>query len=215
MLRRDRVASLCDESGNSCDERTTLRFSVAVNCCRNKWREIAQDDYLWRSLCAKRWPSCCKQTSPSTGFYYKLFQSFNKRQILPPGVSDMLSFLPENAEFRMVLPVEPSFIVTLSQAIIVSVLVGRKDSNKIACIINKSIFDYIDRTANRAIAFDYLDFTPALPFVSGIRAWISLLLMDNGTEGINMDVFRIEMDFCDAANSEEEVLWLLDALDWK
>ncbi|TQD70890.1 hypothetical protein C1H46_043576 [Malus baccata] len=48
----------------------------------------------------------------------------------------------------------------------------------------------------------------------GIWAWISLLFMDNGDEGV-VDVFGIEMDFMDAANSKEEVLKLLDMLDWK
>ena len=31
----------------------------------------------------------------------------------------------------------------------------------------------------------------------------------------NMDVFGIEVEFCDAANFDSEVLWLLDMLDWK
>jgi hypothetical protein len=30
-----------------------------------------------------------------------------------------------------------------------------------------------------------------------------------------LDVFGIEIDFCDAAKSRDEVLWLLDILDWK
>lgn len=93
-------------------------------------------------------------------------------------------------------------------------LVGRKDSDRVARVIDKSKFDYVDRTAYRALAYDYLDFSPFYPFVSGIRAWISLLFMDCGNEGV-IDVFGIEMDFCDIANSKEEVLWLLDMLDWQ
>ncbi|KAL0343811.1 UNVERIFIED_CONTAM: F-box protein [Sesamum angustifolium] len=114
----------------------------------------------------------------------------------------------------MTLPMQPRFNIPLGQTVSVSVLVGRKDSKKVACIINKSVFDYIDRSTYRALAFDYLDFSPAHPFVSGIRAWISLLFMDHGNEGV-IDVFGIELDFCDAANSEDQVLWLLDMLDWK
>jgi len=41
-----------------------------------------------------------------------------------------------------------------------------------------------------------------------------LLFMEEGSEDL-MDVFGIQMDFCDVANSKEEVLWLLDMLDWK
>ncbi|XP_057487935.1 F-box protein At5g39250-like [Actinidia eriantha] len=236
-------------------EGTDLTSCMLVS---KQWREIAQDDYLWKCLCAKRWPSICKRLSPPTLTYYKLFQTFHKRQqrrktllpprlsfndlefyidiwmeerlifsevvpgpvlqngirVSPPGVCDMLRFHLEGPEYKMTLPVDPRFTIPLSHTASISVLVGRKDSNKVACIINKSIFDYIDRTAYRALAFDYLEFSLVYPFVSGIRAWISLLFMDHGSEGV-IDVFGIEMDFCDAANSEEEVLWLLDMLDWK
>jgi len=58
-----------------------------------------------------------------------------------------------------------------------------------------------------------LQFSPSYPFVSEIRAWFALLLVD--AQDGNMDVFGIEVDFCDAANSDSEVLWLLDMLDWK
>lgn len=126
----------------------------------------------------------------------------------------MLRFRLEGPEYKMTLPVEPRFTVPSGQTVSVSVLVGRMDSNKVARIINKSMFDYIDRTSYRALAFDYLDFSPVYPFISGIRAWFSLLFMEDGNEGV-IDVFGIEMDFCDAANTEEEVLWLLDILDWK
>ncbi|GAB4827373.1 hypothetical protein Ancab_034259 [Ancistrocladus abbreviatus] len=222
-----------------------------------QWRHVAQDDYLWKCLCAKRWPSICKRVPPPTETFYKLYRTFCKRRqirtLLPPrlsfdnldfyidiwaeerlifsevvpgpilktgikipptGISDMLRFHLEGPEYKMTLPVEPRFSLPPSQTVSVSVLVGRKDSSKVACIINKAMFDYIDRTAYRALAFDYLDFSPVYPFVSGIRAWISLLFMDDGNEGVS-NVFGIEMDFCDAATSEEEVLWLLDMLDWK
>ncbi|CAK9186021.1 unnamed protein product [Ilex paraguariensis] len=235
-------------------EGTDLAACMVV--CR-QWQEIAKDDYFWKCLCAKRWPSICKQPSPPIVTYYKLFQTFYKRQhqrtlppprlslndlefyidiwaeerlifsekvpgpvlqkgiwVPPPGICDVLRFHLESPEYKMTLPVEPRFAVPQSQTVSVSVLVGRKDSKRVACIINKSVFEYIDRTAYRALAFDYLDFSPVYPFVSGIRAWISLLFMDHGSEGV-IDVFGIEMDFCDAANSEEEVLWLLDMLDWK
>ncbi|KAF5480207.1 hypothetical protein F2P56_000972 [Juglans regia] len=221
-----------------------------------QWRDMAQDDYLWKCLCAKRWPSICKQPNPPTLTYYKLYQTFCRRQhrrtllpprlsfddleffidiwiddrlifsevvpgpvlnsgikTLPPGICNMLRFHLEGPEYKMTLPVEPRLTVPLSQTVSVSVLVGRKDTKKVARIINKSMFDYIDRTAYRALAFDYLDFSPVHPFISGIRAWMSLLFMEHGNEVI--DVFGIEMDFCDAATSKEEVLWLLDMLDWK
>ncbi|KAK2413097.1 F-box protein [Trifolium repens] len=134
----------------------------------------------------------------------------------PSGVSDLLKFHLEGSEYKMTFPVEPRFTIPAgqNQNVSVSVMVGRKDTNKVARIINKSMFDYIDRSSYRALAFEYLDISPGYPFLSGIRAWISLLFTEVGSEDL-MDVFGIQMDFCDVANSKEEVLWLLDMLDWK
>ncbi|OVA00782.1 F-box domain [Macleaya cordata] len=220
-----------------------------------QWRDIAIDDYFWKCLCAKRWPSICKKHSPPPLTYHKLYLTFSKRlqrqTFLPPrlsfdnlefyvdiwaedasifsevvpgpvlrtkiplcGIPDMLRFHLEGPDYKMTIPVVPRFTVPLGQTISVSVLVGRNDSNKIARIVNKSLFDYIDRTAHRALAFDYLDFSPLHPFISGIRAWVSLLFTEEGNDSL-INVFGVQMDFCDVANSEEEVLWLLDMLDWK
>ncbi|GAB2212429.1 hypothetical protein Droror1_Dr00020394 [Drosera rotundifolia] len=222
-----------------------------------QWRDVAQDDYLWKCLCAKRWPSICKRPQPPTMNFYNLYRTFYKRRprqaLLPPrlsldsldfyidiwseenlifsevvpgpflksglkipaeDISDMLRYHLESSSYKMTLAVEPRFSIPIGQTVSVSVLVARKDSNKVACILDKALFDYIDRTSYRALAFNYLDFSPKHPFISGIRAWISLLFMDDGNEGV-IDVFGIEMDFCDAASSEDEVLWLLDMLDWK
>ncbi|KAE8699687.1 F-box protein [Hibiscus syriacus] len=131
----------------------------------------------------------------------------------PAGICDMLKFHLEDPEYKMTFPVDPRFTIPWSHTVSVSVLVGRKDPNKIACIIDKSLFDYIDRTASRAVAYDFLVFSPNYPFISGIRAWISLLFAEDGNDGV-MDVLGIELDLCDAANSKEDVLWLLDMLDW-
>ncbi|KAE8694389.1 F-box protein [Hibiscus syriacus] len=128
-------------------------------------------------------------------------------QIPSAGICDMLKFHLEGPEYKLTLPVDPSFTIPVRQNASVLVLVGRKDSKKAASIINKSPF----LTASRALAFDYLVFSPNYPFISTIRAWVSLLFAEDGA----VDVFGIEMDFSEAANSKEEVLWLLDMLDWK
>ncbi|KAL6498574.1 hypothetical protein OROHE_026515 [Orobanche hederae] len=232
-----------------------MDLATCMLVCK-QWREVAQDDYFWKCLCAKKWPSICKQSSPPTLSYHKLYKTFYKRQhrkaLLPPrlsfndlefyidiwaeeslifsevvpgpglhkrnwappsGISDVVRFHLASSDYRMTLPTQPRFNIPLGQTVYVSVLVSRKDSKKVACLMNKSSFDYIDRSTYRAMAFDYLDFSPAYPFVSGIRAWISLLFMDHGNEGA-IDVFGIELDFCDVANTEDQVLWLLDMLDW-
>lgn len=233
-------------------------LASCMSVCKH-WKDIAGDDFFWKCLCAKRWPSICKRPNPSTLTYYNLYKTFYKRQhrrtLLPPrisfddleffidiwaentllfsevvpgsvlqlgfkipafGVCDMLKFQLEGSEYKMTFPVEPRFTIPSgqNQNVSVSVMVGRKDSNKVARIINKSMFDYIDRSSYRALAFDYLDISPSYPFLSGIRAWISLLFMEDRNEDL-MNVFGIQMDFCDVANSKEEVLWLLDMLDWK
>ncbi|CAN6708501.1 unnamed protein product [Malus baccata var. baccata] len=155
-------------------------LASCMGVCK-QWRRIARDDFFWKCLCAKRWPSTCKRPNPPTSTYYKLL-SFDDWEffidiwdedrflfsevvpgrvldrdikIQPPGVRDMLRFHLKGPEYKMKLAVE-----------------------------------------------------------EGIWAWISLLFMDNGDEGV-VDVFGIEMDFMDAANSMEEVLKLLDMLDWK
>lgn len=248
----------------SCDEILKAVFPLLdstdlVTCmlvCKH-WHEIACDDYFWKCLCAKRWPSICKQSSPPTATYHKLFKTFYKRQrnktLLPPtlsfidldfyidlwteqklifsevvpgtdlqngtwappcGICDVLKFHLESPEYKMTLPVHTRFSIPSGKAVTVSVLVGRKDSNKVARIMNNSIFEYIDRSAFRALAFDYLDFSPTHPFVSGIRAWVSLLFTDHSDDE-HFDVFGIELDFCDIANSKDKVLRLLDMLDWK
>ncbi|CAM8991204.1 unnamed protein product [Rhodiola kirilowii] len=222
-----------------------------------QWKAIAKDDYFWKCVCAKRWPSVCKRPKPPTVTYYKLNKTFRKRQhqksivppklsfkdleffidiwsdktlifsdvipgpvfltgikIPPPGISDMLKFHLEGPQHKMTLPLDPRFKVQEGEILSISVLVGRKDSNKVASIIKKARFDYIDRSAHRAHAFDYLDFaSPVYLFITGIRAWFSLLFMEDGNEGV-IDVFGLEMDFSDAANTEEEVLCLLDMLEW-
>lgn len=248
----------------SCDEILKAVFPLLdntdlVTCmlvCKH-WHEIACDDYFWKCLCAKRWPSICKQSSPPTATYHKLFKTFYKRQrnktLLPPrlsfndldfyidlwteqklifsevvpgtdlqngtwappcGICDVLKFHLVSPEYKMTLPVHPRFSIPSGKAVTVSVLVSRKDSNKVARIMNDSIFEYIDRSAFRALAFDYLDFSPQHPFVSGIRAWVSLLFT-NYSDDEHFDVFGIELDFCDIANSKDQVLRLLDMLDWK
>ena len=104
----------------------------------------------------------------------------------------------------MKIPVSPRFQVVFSESIHVSLLVGWRDSDKVACIIDKYGFYYVDGPANSALAYDYLQFSPSYPFVSEIRAWFALLLVD--AQDGNMDVFGIEVDFCDATNSDSEAL---------
>lgn len=223
--------------------------------CR-QWRDIAKDDYFWKCICARRWPSICKRPPPSLS-YHKLFVTFSKPQrpqpLLPPrlsfndlefyvdlwsddqllfseaisgsmlrmgiknpppGIPDVLRVHLDGPDYKMVMHVDPRFTIPLGRTITVSILIGRRDTNEVACIVNKSVFDYVDGSAFRALAYDYLKFSPGHPFISGIRAWVSLLFMANGNDNI-IDVFGIEVDFCDAASSENEVLWLLDMLDWK
>lgn len=221
-----------------------------------QWRDIAKDEYFWKSICAKRWPSICKNPPPSLS-YHKLYQTFSKpsppqpllppqisfddlefyvdlwsdhRLIFseaisgsnlrsgiknrPPDISEILTAHLDDPDYKMIMQVEPRFTIPMGQHVAVSVLAARRDTNKMASILNRALFDYIDSNAFRALAYDYLNFSPAHPFISGIRAWVSLLFLAVNNDDI-VDVFGIEIDFCDAASSEDEVLWLLDMLDWK
>jgi hypothetical protein len=229
-----------------------LVFCMLV--CR-QWREVAKDDYFWKCICSRKWPSICKQP-PSDANYKKLYLTFSQPPTMkhlpvprltfedlvfyidmwlegslifsqaisgctlraglhcaPRGIPDILAEHLKSLDCIMMLEVEPRLAVPMGPAITVSVLAHRKDSNKMACIINKSTFDYIDSNAARALAYEYLRFSPRHPFISDIRAWMSLLFLYKGDNVI--EVFGIELDFCDAARSETEILWLLDMLDWK
>ena len=229
-----------------------LVFCMLV--CR-QWREIAKDDYFWKCICSRKWPSICKQP-PSDTNYQRLYLTFSQPQKMhnlpvpklifedlvfyidmwlegslifsqaisgctlraglqcaPGGIPDILAAHLKSVECILMLEVEPKLSIPMGPAITVSVLAHRKDSNKMACIINKSTFDYIDSNAARALAYEYLRFSPRNPFISDIRAWMSLLFLYKGANVI--EVFGIELDFCDAAKSETEILWLLDMLDWK
>lgn len=233
-------------------------LATCMLVCR-QWRDIARDDYLWKCICSRRWPSTCKKKSPPISSYRKLFVTFSRRQyptaLLPPrisfrdlefyidvwsdeklvfseatsgstlragiknppaGISDVLRDHLNSSEqmLKMMLPVNPGFKIPSEPTLTVSVLVGRRDTNKMACLLKEACFNYIDTNDFRALAYDYLTFSPLYPFVLETRAWVSLLFTTNGNDS-SFDVFGIEMDFCDAACSEDEILWLLDMLDWK
>ncbi|XP_078430214.1 F-box family protein [Wolffia australiana] len=222
-----------------------------------QWRDVAKDDYFWKCLCAKRWPSVCKNKPTSAMSYRSFFQTFSKcrpRQSLPPpklsfkdlvfyidiwsdrrlifsepvpgpvlragiadpplGISESMKLYLLGPNYKMMMPVEPQFIVPREEPLSVSVLVGRRDSGKVACVVGKALFDYVDWSTFRALAYEFLNLSPNYPFVSGVRAWISLLFMAGAGQD-TAQVFGLEIDFCDAATSEREVLWLLDMLDWK
>ncbi|CAA7393464.1 unnamed protein product [Spirodela intermedia] len=224
--------------------------------CR-QWRDIARDDYFWKCLCAKKWPSVCKRPPASSMSYHKFFQTFSRGrpcQPLPPpklsfkdlefyidiwserrlifseavpgsvlragiksppsGISDSMKTYLEGPNYKMMMPVEPQFTVPRENPVSVSVLVGRSDSKKVASIVGQALFDYVDWSTFRALAYEFLSLSPNYPFVSGVRAWVSLLFMA-GAGDDTAQVFGVEIDFCDAASSENEVLWLLDMLDWK
>lgn len=132
----------------------------------------------------------------------------------PPSTCNVMRSNLDGANYKMMMPVDPRLTIPRGQTVSTSVLVGRQLDDKIACIVDHAVFDYVDGSAFRALAYDYLLFSPSYPFVSGVRAWVSLLFMAGGSEEA-LDVFGIEIDFCDAASSEPEVLWLLDMLDWK
>ncbi|KAJ6847031.1 F-box protein isoform X1 [Iris pallida] len=225
-------------------------------CVCRQWRDVAQDDHLWKCICSRRWPSICKKPPPSLS-YHKLFVTFSPprqpQPLLPaklsfkdlefyfdlwsdenlifseavsgstlqagiknppPGIPESLRAHLDSNECKMMVQVEPRLSIPHIRSVTVSVLVCRKDTDQVACILKRSMVGYIDGNAFKALAYDYLGFSSDHPFVSGIRAWVSLLFLSSSDDSVS-DVFGIEVDFCDAAYSENEILWLLDMLDWK
>ncbi|KAI3505513.1 hypothetical protein L1887_27644 [Cichorium endivia] len=49
-------------------------LAACMGVCK-KWGNVAEDDYLWKCLCVKKWPSTCKNTS-SHATYRKIFKAF-------------------------------------------------------------------------------------------------------------------------------------------
>jgi hypothetical protein len=58
-----------------------LVFCMLV--CR-QWREVAKDDYFWKCICSRKWPSICKQP-PSDANYKKLYLTFSQ----PPTIKHL------------------------------------------------------------------------------------------------------------------------------
>ncbi|KAJ8771217.1 hypothetical protein K2173_026053 [Erythroxylum novogranatense] len=151
--------------------------SCMVVC--KQWRDIAKDDYLWKCACAKRWPSICQRLNPLTLTYHKLYKTFYKRKnqqsLLPPRLTlDVLEFFidiwsDDKLIFSEVVP-SPVLggIKIPPPELVMSLNITSKDINNVACIISKSLFDYIDRTSFRALAFDFLNFSPQHPFIPSI-----------------------------------------------
>ncbi|KAF3325059.1 F-box protein [Carex littledalei] len=225
----------------------------------HQWRDIAKDDYFWKCICTRKWPSISKIVPPGTTFH-RLFTTFSQpppprqqplplpnlsfedlvfyvdvwteeKEILlssavsgsvlragltnvPNGIAESLRSHMDSPDCKMMMPVNPSVAIAYGNTATVSVLVSRRDTNKMARVANRAIFDYVDVTASRALAYEYLRFSPRRPFISDIRVWVSLLFQAGGGHAI-LEVFGVEIDFCDAATTEVEFLWLLDMLDWK
>ena len=65
----------------------------------------------------------------------------------PPRICNMMSDNLRSLPCKMTIPVSPRFQVVFSESIHVSLLVGKRDSNKVACIIDKYGFNYVDGPA--------------------------------------------------------------------
>ncbi|KAJ6683991.1 hypothetical protein OIU85_007664 [Salix viminalis] len=192
-----------------------------------QWRDIAQDDYFWKLLSAKRWPSICKRPNPPTVTYYKLYQTFYKHQrqqtLLPPRLSfDNLEFFidiwtGDKLIFSEVVsgPVLQTGMKNLPPGICDWLRFHLEGPDyKMILPVKPRFKAPLGETVSISVLVGAEGYQQAHPFVPGIRAWISLLFTDDKNDSV-IDVFGIEIDFCDAAKSRDEVLWLLDILDWK
>ncbi|KAJ4961575.1 hypothetical protein NE237_021485 [Protea cynaroides] len=53
-------------------------LASCMQVCKH-WKDIARDDYLWKCLSARRWPSLCKRTTPPPVSYHELFTLLDGR----------------------------------------------------------------------------------------------------------------------------------------
>ncbi|MCO5585695.1 hypothetical protein L7F22_039631 [Adiantum nelumboides] len=131
----------------------------------------------------------------------------------PPNICISMREHLQSPSSKMAILVNPRFRVSFEGTIRVSLLVRRRDKDQVACVIDRTGFDYVDGPGYKAHTYDYLQFSSQHPFVSEIRAWLALLLVD-APEG-QLEAFGIELDFGDVADSDSQILLLLDMLDWK
>ncbi|KAJ4960702.1 hypothetical protein NE237_020612 [Protea cynaroides] len=73
----------------ACDCNTDLASCMQV--CKH-WRDVAGDDYFWKCLCAKRWPSIMRRHIPPPESYREFFQMFAKRSHLNQNLCPRFSF---------------------------------------------------------------------------------------------------------------------------
>ncbi|BBN15347.1 hypothetical protein MPTK1_6g18900 [Marchantia polymorpha subsp. ruderalis] len=138
----------------------------------------------------------------------------NRIETDPQGISETMRTHIHNDTYKLTVAVSPRLSVKLDDCVMVSLLVRRLDDERVACIVDKAGFDYVDGHGNLAHAYEYLQISPLYPFVSNIRVWVAMLLLNAG-EGESQEVFGIELDFPDVASTDNELLCLLEILDWK
>ncbi|KAH7289944.1 hypothetical protein KP509_30G025000 [Ceratopteris richardii] len=131
----------------------------------------------------------------------------------PSNICNSMKEHLQSPSSKMAILVNPPFRVSFDGTIRVSLLVRRCDRDQVACVIDRTGFDYVDGPGYKAHTYDYLQFSAQHPFVSQIRAWLALLLVD-APDG-ELEAFGIELDFGDVADSDSQILLLLDMLDWK
>jgi hypothetical protein len=131
----------------------------------------------------------------------------------PPNVCRNMREHLQAISAKIAIAVDPRFPVSFTKNIRVSLIVRRKDRDQVACVIDRTGFDYVDGPSYRAHTYDFLRISSQHPFVSEIRAWLALLLVD--AQDGQLEAFGIELDFGDVTGSDSEILLLLDMLDWK
>ncbi|KAJ6402544.1 hypothetical protein OIU84_014609 [Salix udensis] len=172
-----------------------------------QWRDMARDDYFWKCVCAKRWPSICKRQDPPTVTYYKLYQTFYKRQgrqiLLPP----RLSF--DNLEFFIDIWTEDRLI--FSEVVPGPALhTGIKSPPPGIC----------DRLR---FQLEGPDCKMTLPVQPGFKVPLSETESGLGflccswmiEMTVSLTSLGLKWTFVMLQRSRDEVLWLLDILDWK
>lgn len=239
-----------------------------------EWKVIAQDDYFWKRLSAKRWPSICKLPNPPTVPYYVLYKTFCRRHMSshlplprlsfedlefyidvwtdfrslcpkvvpgsvvhidiwpdfrflfskvipgsvvqsgikspPTGSNAMHTNAYKDSGRKLLIPTEPRFTAPLDQDLNVSVLIRRKDCNRVACLI-KELMPYGGFWCPRAFPCFRLPIclTPSLPYPA--LAGIEFLFVEHARA---VDVFGFVIDLAKIAYCERELMWLLEGLDW-
>ncbi|KAJ4961934.1 hypothetical protein NE237_021844 [Protea cynaroides] len=206
--------------GNACVKHWPSICKSSTTALPQSYRELSQ---MFSKRCHLKLHSCPKLSFDDLDFYIDIWDeekivfsevisgSFLQggTKDLPPRVCERHKTYLNSSRYKMIIPVDPKFCV-FSETVSVSILICRRDTNKLACIFQKSklILLYEGCPSNN------LDFASPIAEIAGFLPWVYFLFIVDEDDGPVVNVFGIGLHFGSDTDSEYGVLSLLQMIDW-